>query len=89
MFKPCFLQDLYQIKYGHEKDIWSLIPDVDYPSPDISGLLGEYGLSHGNAAWCIRTNKEIVQVFSSLQGVESNDLVCSFDAVGYSPDDIP
>jgi ectoine hydroxylase-related dioxygenase (phytanoyl-CoA dioxygenase family) len=65
-------------------NMWSLKESRDYPGSRMQGLLGEYGLSQGDAAWSVRTNPGIQSVFQSLLG-ESN-LVCSTDAIGFSTD---
>jgi hypothetical protein len=59
---------------GHVK-----IPDSSHP-----GLLGEYGLSQGNAAWYVRTNKDIIDLYKLLLGADR--IVCSMDAIGFSQD---
>lgn len=81
-----FLDDLTDITGRSARDDQLFTSNVDYPQPKMPGLLGEYGLSQGNAAWSVRCNQEIQQVFAGILGVNSVDLVCSADAMGYSPD---
>lgn len=67
--------------------LWDLMPDVHFPGPAMPGLLGEWGLSQGNACWTVRTNRAIQQIFQSILGVDGDhDLVVSMDAVGFSSD---
>ena len=64
--------------------LWNLQSGMDYPTPTMQGLVGEYGLSHGEAAWHIRCNDVIKGIFSQL--LFTQRLVVSFDAIGYSTD---
>ena len=72
-------------------DLWSLRPDTHYPEPKMRGLMGEFGLSQGPMAWRVRCNRVIRQIFGNILGVTDpqRDLVCSMDAVAFSPDCIP
>ena len=82
--KDLYAQDLSKVmdKDLSFPDLWR--PCVETPQPNHYGLGGEYGVSQGNAAWHVRTNKDIINVFSNILG--SNDIVCSMDAVGFSQD---
>jgi len=78
--KQTFISELSYIA----RDILELWTSDKFPEPVMPGLMGEYGLSQGNAAWQVRTDPTIQKVFAYLQ--DTDDLVCSMDAVGYSPD---
>ena len=81
-----FKQDLREVNRNLPENfsLWSLRAGVDYPNPRMPGLTGEWGLSQGRAAWAVRCNKGIQQVFSNLLYTEN--LVCSSDAIGFSTD---
>lgn len=80
-----FSEDMSQI-LGEDVDmeqLWSKscsIPESGHP-----GLMGEYGLSQGNAAWYVRTNKDIIALYKQL--LQCQSVVCSSDAVGFSQND--
>ena len=84
--KDLFRKDLSQI-VDHPVDtdkMWTMRPAIDFPRTQMTGLLGEYGLSQGDAAWHVRTNLEIQSIFSKLLKATPVDLVCSFEAIGFS-----
>lgn len=81
-----FLDDLTDITGKSSREDQLFTSEVNYPAPKMPGLLGEYGLSQGNAAWNVRCNPEIQQVFADILGIDRGELVCSMDAMGYSSD---
>ena len=89
LIQSLFKEDLREINRELPEDItlWNLRPGIDYPSPNMPGLVGEWGLSHGRAAWTVRCNKNIQDVFSYLLNTEN--LVCSTAAIGFSTDAEP
>ena len=85
-----FIQDLKQIIPVPvditPENMWSLQEVRDYPGSRMQGLVGEYGLSQGDAAWAVRTNAGIQEVFQCLLNTDKDNLVCSTDAIGFSTD---
>jgi hypothetical protein len=63
--------------------LWNQSTEI--PNSSHPGLMGEYGLSHGRAPWCVRTNKDIIALYKTL--LNANDVVCSMDAIGFSQDE--
>jgi hypothetical protein len=86
--KRLFVRDMQQISPQYEaKTETAIWTSIDFPKAKMVGLMGEYGLSHGDAAWHVRTDTTIQVLYRELLGI--NDLVCSMDAVGFSNDVSP
>jgi hypothetical protein len=83
--KHLFRSDMEQI-YGQSFEPDINIWNMPYPPSKMPGLIGEYGLSQGNAAWKVRTDPTIQDIFKQL--LQTDDIVCSMDAIGYSDDSI-
>lgn len=82
--KDLFSSDMAEIT-GEKVDfpeLWDSYNKI--PHSSMPGLMGEYGLSQGNAAWYVRTNSDIIQLYKHL--LEAERVVCSMDAVGFSQD---
>ena len=82
--KNHYVQDLLEVtgKKLTFPEIWDA--SVEVPEPEHYGLGGEYGIAQGNAAWYIKTNNEIIDIYQKV--LNSENLVCSMDAVGFSQD---
>lgn len=82
-----FRKDLKSINKNldMEKNIFDYKLNLDYPAGNMNQLLGEYGLCHGDAAWTVKCNNDIQKIFSEI--LNEKDLVCSFDAIGFSTND--
>lgn len=87
LLKSEFAMDISDITMHHVRfpDLWQ--PQYTLPQSSMPGLMGEYGLSQGNAAWSVRTNKEIISLYKTL--LNTDQVVCSMDAIGFSQDIIP
>lgn len=85
-----YLKNLFARDMGHITDEFVPFPDLwnsnicEVPNSGHPGLLGEYGLAQGEAAWHVRTNPEIIGIFKAL--LDAKDVVCSMDAIGFSQD---
>jgi hypothetical protein len=77
-----FATDLTEITGPICTDIWGT--SLKIPNSSIPGLMGEYGLSQGNAAWSVRSNQQIINLHKKL--LDAEDVVCSMDAIGYTHD---
>jgi hypothetical protein len=53
----------------------------NWPGNLHAGFMGNHGLSQSLAAWSIRSNKKIIDIFSQIWGVGVNDLITSMDAI--------
>lgn len=97
-----FGPDLETLKYLFIKDLQQISPkldnltpdelfnpkmDHDYPGGRLFGLLGEYGLCHGEAAWEVRTHSKILETYAAILDIPQDRLICSFDSIGYSTQD--
>lgn len=86
-----FIQDVNKIQLPDKdtltsRDLWNLQYNNQLPYSRMEGLTGEYGLTQGEACWKVRTNEEIQKIFAYLNGTDTDGIVCSMDAIGYSPD---
>ena len=96
-----FGPDLETLKYLFIKDLQQINPklnitpdelftqkmDCDYPGGRLFGLLGEYGLCHGEAAWEVRTHSKVLDSYAAILDIPKERLICSFDSIGYSTSD--
>lgn len=80
-----FANDMSQI-IGEDvtmKQLWN--KNCNIPEGGQPGLMGEYGLCQGDAAWYVRTNKDIIALYKHL--LKCKQVVCSMDAIGFSQDE--
>jgi hypothetical protein len=82
--KQLYAKDVSEVtgNYVGFPELWS--PSVDLPEPTHYGLGGEQGIAQGDAAWYIKTNQEIINIYQQV--LNNKELVCSMDAVGFSQD---
>lgn len=83
--KELFAKDLAEITGKHIPfpDLWAPCQDPGLPdSPN--GMMGSYGLSQGDAAWYVRTHRDIIAVFREL--LDAQRVICSMDSIGFAQD---
>jgi hypothetical protein len=45
------------------------------------GFMGNHGLSQSKAAWYVRSNKKLIDIFSQIWNTDGSDLITSMDAI--------
>ena len=66
----------------NNKDSWKGFYDL-YPKHSM--LFQHFNVGHNQASWDLRQNPKIVDVFSKIWNVDSNDLLVSFDGLSFHP----
>lgn len=64
----------------YEKSTWKNIYEL-YPSHSM--LIQHWGIGHSKAAWDVRQNINVINVFAKLWNVNSEDLLVSFDGMSF------